>query len=374
MRIPLVDLASMHAEIAGEVDRGFAELLASGAFVQGPQVTAFEQAFAEFSEVQHCVGVANGTDALELALRAVGVGPGDEVILPANTFIATAEAVARAGATPVLVDCDPAFLLIDTEAVAARMGAKTKAIVPVHLFGQAAPVEDLTAMARDLGVALVEDHAQSHGATRNGRAAGSLGIAAATSFYPGKNLGAYGDGGAVLTDSDEVAARVRALGNHGSTARYQHPELGFNSRLDSLQAVVLSAKLARLAAWNKARAAAAERYSELLAGPAGLAGITLPATMPGNTHVWHLYVVRFAGGAAQRDAVASALHAAGVGAGIHYPVPVHLQGAFAGLGHSPGDFPVAEAAAASMLSLPLFPHLSEEQIDHVVGVLTAAVS
>jgi dTDP-4-amino-4,6-dideoxygalactose transaminase len=301
----------------------------------------------------------------------VGVGPGDEVILPANTFIATAEAVARAGAIPVLVDCDPAFLLIDAEAVASRIGARTKAIVPVHLFGQAAPVEDLAPMAKDLGVALVEDHAQSHGATRNGRAAGSLGIAAATSFYPGKNLGAYGDGGAVLTDSDEVAARVRALGNHGSTARYQHPELGFNSRLDTLQAVVLSAKLARLAAWNKARAAAAERYSELLAG---LPGITLPATMPGNTHVWHLYVVRFAGGAAQRDAVASALHAAGVGAGIHYPVPVHLQGAFASLGHRPGDFPVAEAAAASMLSLPLFPHISDEQIDHVVGVVTAAVS
>jgi len=371
MRIPLVDLASMHAEIAGEVDRGFAELLGSGAFVQGPQVTAFEQAFAEFSEVQHCVGVANGTDALELALRAVGVGPGDEVILPANTFIATAEAVARAGASPVLVDCDPAFLLIDTEAVASRIGPRTKAIVPVHLFGQAAPVEDLAAMAKDLGVALVEDHAQSHGATRNGPAAGSLGIAAATSFYPGKNLGAYGDGGAVLTDSDEVAARIRALGNHGSTARYQHPELGFNSRLDSLQAVVLSAKLARLAAWNKARAAAAERYSELLAG---LPGITLPATMPGNTHVWHLYVVRFAGGAARRDSVLSTLHAAGVGAGIHYPIPVHLQGAFAGLGHGPGDFPVAEAAAASMLSLPLFPHLSEGQIGHVVGVVTAAVS
>jgi dTDP-4-amino-4,6-dideoxygalactose transaminase len=371
MKIPLVDLASMHAEIADEVEAGFAGLLASGAFVQGPQVTAFEQAFAEFSEVQHCVGVANGTDALELALRAVGVGPGDEVILPANTFIATAEAVARAGATPVLVDCDPAFLLIDTHAAAERIGAKTKAIVPVHLFGQAAPVEDLAAVAENLGVALVEDHAQSHGATRHGRAAGSLGIAAATSFYPGKNLGAYGDGGAVLTDSDEVAARVRALGNHGSTARYQHPELGFNSRLDSLQAVVLSAKLARLAIWNKARAAAAERYSELLGG---VAGITLPATMPGNTHVWHLYVVRFAGGAAQRDAVLSALHAAGVGAGIHYPVPVHLQGAFAGLGHGRGDFPVAEAAADSMLSLPLFPHVSEEQIDHVVGVVTAAVS
>jgi len=371
VKIPLVDLASMHAEIAGEVEAGFAELLASGAFVQGPQVTAFEEAFADFTEVRHCVGMANGTDALELALRAVGVGHGDEVILPANTFIATAEAVARAGATPVLVDCDPEFLLIDTDAVAARIGARTKAIVPVHLFGQAAPVEGLAALARDLGVALVEDHAQSHGATRHGRAAGSLGIAAATSFYPGKNLGAYGDGGAVLTDSDEVAARVRALGNHGSTVRYQHPELGFNSRLDSLQAVVLSAKLARLPAWNKARTAAAERYSELLAG---VAGITLPATMPGNTHVWHLYVVRFDGGPVRRDAVLAALHAAGVGAGIHYPVPVHLQGAFTGLGHRRGDFPVAEKAAESMLSLPLFPHVSEDQIDYVVGVVASALA
>jgi dTDP-4-amino-4,6-dideoxygalactose transaminase len=371
VKIPLVDLASMHAEIAGEVEGGFAGLLASGAFVQGPQVSAFEEAFADFSEVRHCIGVANGTDALELALRAVGVGHGDEVILPANTFIATAEAVARAGATPVLVDCDPEFLLIDTGAVAARIGARTKAIVPVHLFGQAAPVEGLTALARDLGVALIEDHAQSHGATRHGRPAGSLGIAAATSFYPGKNLGAYGDGGAVLTESDEVAARVRALGNHGSTVRYQHPELGFNSRLDSLQAVVLSAKLARLPAWNKARAAAAERYSELLAG---VAGIRLPATMPGNTHVWHLYVVRFDEGPVRRDAVLAALHAAGVGAGIHYPVPVHLQGAFAGLGHRRGDFPVAERAAESMLSLPLFPHVSEEQIEYVVGVVASALA
>ncbi len=369
MRIPLVDLASMHAEIAGEVERGFAELIASGAFVQGPQVSAFEAAFAAFSEVRHCVGVANGTDALELALRAVSVGHGDEVILPANTFIATAEAVARTGATPVLVDCDPDFLLIDVEAVASRIGPRTKAIVPVHLYGQAAPVEGLAGLADAAHVALIEDHAQSHGATRHGRAAGSLGLAAATSFYPGKNLGAYGDGGAVLTDSEGIAARVRALGNHGSTVRYQHPELGFNSRLDSMQAVVLSAKLARLATWNKARSAAAEQYSSLLAG---MAGITLPRTMPGNTHVWHLYVIRFAGGTEQRDAVLAALHTAGVGAGIHYPVPVHLQGAFANLGQHRGDFPVAEQVADSMLSLPLFPHLSEEQIDHVVEVVASA--
>ena len=365
-KIPLVDLLSMHAEIAPEVDAGFAGLLGSGAFVQGPQVGAFEAAFADYCGVRHCVGVANGTDAIELALRAVGIGAGDEVILPANTFIATAEAVARAGATPVLVDCDPEYLLMDMGAVAARVGPATQAIVPVDLFGQAAPVEDLTDLASSTGVIVIEDAAQSHGASRHGRPAGSFGTAAATSFYPGKNLGAYGDGGAVLTDSDEIAARLRGLGNHGSTVRYQHPELGFNSRLDSLQAVVLSAKLARLDAWNKARAAAADRYSELLAG---LPGVTLPATMPGNTHVWHLYVIRLP----RRDAVLSALQAAGIGAGIHYPVPIHLQGAFAHLGHRPGDFPVAEEAAHTMLSLPLFPHISEEQIQRVVSVVARAL-
>ena len=361
--IPLVDLAAQHREVAAEIELGFARVMEATAFVQGPEVAAFEQAFAAFSGVRHCVGVASGTDAIELALRAAGVGPGDEVILPANTFIATAEAVARTGATPVLVDCDPEFLLIDVDAVAGEIRPETKAIVPVHLFGQMAPMGRLRELAGRAGVVLIEDAAQSHGATQHGKPSGSFGLAAATSFYPGKNLGAYGDGGAVLTDSDEIASRIGALGNHGSVVRYHHPELGFNSRLDSLQAVVLSAKLARLPGWNQDRRDAATRYSEMLAD---LPGVTLPATMPGNTHVWHLYVVRVP----RRDEVLAAMHGAGIGAGVHYPVPVHLQGAFACLGHRRGDFPLAEESADTMLSLPLFPQITELQQQQVAELLS----
>ena len=365
--IPLVDLAAQHREIAAEVADGFARVLERTAFVLGDEVGAFERAFAELSQVRHCIGVANGTDALELALRAVGVGAGDEVILPANTFIATAAAVVRAGATPVLVDCDPVHLLIDPERVAARITARTKAIMPVHLYGQAAAVEVFTEIVGARGLAIVEDAAQAQGATRHGRSVGSLGIAAGTSFYPGKNLGAYGDGGAVLTGADDVAKKVRALRNYGSEVKYQHPEIGFNSRLDTLQAVVLAAKLRRLAAWNAARRDAARRYDALLSG---VAGVRLPATLAGNEHVWHLYVVRVP----RRDEVLRTLHAAGIGAGIHYPVPIHLQGAFAGLGHRRGDFPVAEAAADEGLSLPLYPHITAAQQERVVDTLRAALA
>jgi dTDP-4-amino-4,6-dideoxygalactose transaminase len=332
------------------------------AFILGDEVAAFERAYAAFAGVRHCIGVGNGTDALELALRAIGVGPGDEVIIPANTFIATAAAVVRAGATPALVDCDPVHLLIDSERAAARVTARTKAIIPVHLYGQGAPVEAL-----GNGVAIVEDAAQSQGATRHGRSLGAFGIVAGTSFYPGKNLGAYGDAGAVLTDADDVAQKVRALRNYGSEVKYAHPEIGFNSRLDPLQAVVLAAKLRRLAAWNDARRAAAERYDVLLAG---VAGVIRPSTLPGNEHVWHLYVVRVR----RRDNVLRKLNEAGIGAGIHYPVPIHLQGAFTGLGHRRGDFPVAEAAADEILSLPLYPHITAAQQERVVDALRAALA
>jgi dTDP-4-amino-4,6-dideoxygalactose transaminase len=360
--IPLVDLAAQHREIAAEVAEGFARILERTAFILGDEVSGFERAYAAFAGVRHCIGVANGTDALELALRAIGVGPGDEVILPANTFIATAAAVVRAGATPALVDCDPVHLLIDPERAAARVTSRTKAIIPVHLYGQAAPVEALGD-----GVAIVEDAAQSQGATRHGRSLGGFGIVAGTSFYPGKNLGAYGDAGAVLTNADDVAQKVRALRNYGSEVKYAHPEIGFNSRLDPLQAVVLSAKLRRLAAWNDARRAAARRYDALLGN---VAGVGRPSTLPGNEHVWHLYVVRVP----RRDDVLRKLNAAGIGAGIHYPVPIHLQGAFAGLGHQRGDFPVAEAAADEILSLPLYPHITAAQQERVVEALRAALA
>ena len=364
--IPLVDLQAQHRQIADQVRDGFARVCESASFILGRDVTAFEGAFASFLGVRHCIGVANGTDALELALRAVGIGPGDEVIVPVNSFIASALAVARAGATPVFVDCDPTYHLIDTRQVGALIGPRTKAIMPVHLFGQMAAIEEFQTDVRTRGVWLIEDAAQAQGATRHGKAAGGFGAVAGTSFYPGKNLGAYGDGGAVLTNSDDVAAKVRALHNYGSEVKYHHPETGFNSRLDTLQAVVLNAKLPHLAGWNEARRQAAQWYHELLAK---LDAVTLPATLPGNEHIWHLYVVRVP----RRDDVLHKLHGAGIGAGVHYPVPMHLQGAFQRLGYQRGDFPVAEAAAAEVLSLPLFPEITPEQQRYVVSELEKAL-
>lgn len=364
--IPLVDLAAQHRQIASEVEEGFARVFAAASFVLGEDVASFEQAFARFSGVRHCVGVGNGTDALELVLRALGIGSGDEVIVPANTFIATALAVVRAGATPSLVDSDPVHHLIDVEQAAARIGPRTRAVLPVHLYGQLAPMEGLRALAEHTGVLLLEDAAQAQGARQRGIPAGGFGVAAGTSFYPGKNLGAYGDAGAVLTNSDDVARKVRALRNYGSEVKYAHPELGFNSRLDTLQAIVLNAKLRHLARWNAARRAAARRYDELLAGEPR---VIRPAVLAGNEPVWHLYVVRVPG----RDAVLRSLHAAGIGAGVHYPVPIHLQGAFRHLGHRRGEFPAAEAAADEVLSLPLFAEITPEQQGGVVAALTAAL-
>lgn len=365
--IPLVDLAAQHDQVAEEVAAGWAEVLARTAFIGGPQVAAFEAEFAAYSGVPHCVGVANGTDAVELALRAVGIGPGDECILPANTFIATAEAVARAGATPVLVDCDPQTYLIDVGAVVAAVSERTRAIIPVHLYGQLAPVERLVPVAEAAGAVLVEDAAQAHGASRYGSGAGTHGALAATSFYPGKNLGAYGDGGAVLTADPVLAERVRLLATHGSPRKYEHSTLGFNSRLDTLQAVVLSAKLRRLAGWNVARRAAAARYTELLST---VDRVVSPVPLAGNEHVWHLYVVRVP----DRDTVLKRLHEVGIGAGIHYPVPVHLTGAFDWLGYRPGAFPVAEQAAGEILSLPLFAEITPAQQERVVAVLAEALA
>jgi len=355
--IPLVDLQAAHVEVAEEIELGFKRILANTAFIGGDEVAAFEREFAAFSGVAHCVGVANGTDALELALRAAGVRAGDEVILPANTFIATAEAVARVGARVVLVDMDPATYLIDVDAALAAVTPATRAVVPVHLYGQLAPVERLTEALAGTPVTVVEDAAQCQGATRHGRGAGSWGIAA-TSFYPGKNLGAYGDAGAVLSTDPEVATTVRMLANHGGLAKYEHQVIGCNSRLDGLQAVVLRAA---------ARRAAAARYDALL----GSLDVVRPAVLPGNEPVWHLYVIQVP---ARRDEVLATLNRAGIGAGIHYPVPVHLTPAFAGLGYRPGDFPHAEAAAQRILSLPLFPQIRAEQQERVVEVLARGIA
>ncbi|GAA4811426.1 DegT/DnrJ/EryC1/StrS family aminotransferase [Streptomyces ziwulingensis] len=369
-RIPLVDLKAAHEEVADEVRAGFERILADTAFVGGEEVRLFEREYAGFGGVAHCVGVANGTDAVELALRAVGVGPGDEVVLPANTFIATAGAVARIAARPVLADCLPGSHLLDPEAALAAVGPATRAVLPVHLYGQMA---DVTALAGHLPghVRIVEDAAQCQGATRDGRPPGS-GHIAATSFYPGKNLGAYGDAGAVLTDDEELAARVRAVANHGGVAKYRHDVPGFNSRLDGLQAVVLRAKLARLAAANTARRAAAARYDALLAHLAEADRAVLPVTAPGNVHVWHLYVVQITG--ADRDDVVGKLNAEGIGAGVHYPTPVHLTPAYRHLGHARGDFPHAERAADRMLSLPLYPQITPDQQRRVVDALVHALA
>lgn len=366
-KIPLVDLGAQWAEIADDVRLGWDAVLADTAYVGGVAVAEFEVAYAAYIGVAHCIGVGNGTDAIELALRACGVGNGDEVILPTNTFVATAEAVVRAGATPVLVDVDPEFLLIDPDRVADAITARTRAIIPVHLFGQTAPVEKLAPLAAQCGAVIVEDAAQSQGATRFGRKAGSLGAIAATSFYPGKNLGAAGDAGAVLTDNTELARRVRLLGAHGSEKKYVHETLGFNSRMDALQAVVLSAKLRRLDDWNAARRMAADRYRALLAE---VPGILVPHGAAGNDDVWHLYVVRLPG----RDRALTTLDRAGIGAGIHYPTPLHLTEAFAAYGDGAGSLPVAEAAATRILSLPIYPHIAAEAQGRVARDLLWAVT
>ncbi|WP_375422880.1 DegT/DnrJ/EryC1/StrS family aminotransferase [uncultured Friedmanniella sp.] len=364
--IPLVDLAAQHREVAEEIDRGLAEVFATTAFIGGKAVQEFELAYAELTEVAHCIGVGNGTDALELALRGVGVVAGGEVVLPANTFVATAEAVSRIGAVPVLVDVDDDHLLMDPSKVGAALTARTQAVVPVHLFGQVAPVEQITQVVAQAGVPVVEDAAQSQGATRFGRFAGGLGDAAGTSFYPGKNLGAAGDAGAVTSQRADVAERVRLIANHGSSRKYVHEVVGVNSRLDTVQAVVLQAKLSRLLAWNTRRRSAAARYEQLLGS---VPGVRTPRSAPGNVDAWHLYVIRVE----DRDAVLDALHGAGIGAGIHYPYPVHLTDAYGFLGHPVGTFPVSERAAGEILSLPLHPHLSEADQVEVARVVCSAV-
>jgi dTDP-4-amino-4,6-dideoxygalactose transaminase len=365
--VPLVDLRAQHAEVADEISAGFSQVLASGGYIKGPDVAQFEREFAEYSGAVHCVGLGSGTDAVEFALRAAGIPAGAEVILPANTFVATAEAVVRAGLRPVLVDTDPDYLLIDPAAVAKAVRPETGAILPVHLFGQLAPMAPLAEIAGEHEIPIVEDAAQSHGASQDGKQPATYGVAAAVSFYPGKNLGAYGDAGAVLTNSDTVARNVRLLGDHGSEQKYIHAQLGFNSRLDSLQAVVLRAKLRKLEEWNERRRQAAARYAVLLDG---LDEVVLPQTAPGNVHAWHLYVIQVP----DRDRVLEALHALGIHAGVHYPVPVHLQPAFRAYGYAPGDFPVAEAAAERILSLPLYPHITPEQQAAVADALRQSLA
>ena len=361
--VPFLDLGRVHADLSEPLELAWKTVLGHGKFVGGPEVAAFEAAFAQYCDADHCVGVANGTDALELILAGLGIGPGDEVIVPTNTFVATAEAVVTVGATPRFVDVLPDTLLLDPAAVEAAVGPRTAAIMAVHLYGQMVDMPALTAVAGRHGLALIEDAAQAHGARFAGRRAGSGGTAAAFSFYPGKNLGALGDGGAVVSDDTQLVARIRQLADHGrSTAdRYAHAVSGRNSRLDTLQAAVLGVKLPELDAANRARRAAVARYREVLPPSVRLVGVH-----PDAEPVHHLAVVQVA----DRAAATRALDAAGVGWGIHYPVPCHRQPAFAGVSEEP--LPVAEAAADAILSLPLSPSLTAEQIDLVARVLDRA--
>ncbi len=363
--IPMVDVTAQNREVAALLRNNLEATFASGSFVGGPQVAAFEQAYAAHARRRWCVGVANGTEALRLALGAAGVGPGDEVIIPAQTFVATAEAVLHLGATPVVVDTDPVWHLIDPERVAERIGPRTRAVVPVHLFGQMAPMEPLISLARSHRIVIVEDAAQAHGASQAGRRPGEGTVAAATSFYPGKNLGACGDAGAVLTDDPRVADIVAALRDHRSANPDRGVVLpGGNSRLDGIQAAVLSAKLTRLDAWNTARIAAATRYTELLAD---VVDVETPVVMPGNHHVWHLYPLLVP--ARLRDRLIRWLAAAGIASGVHYRDPVHLHPDLAHLGRSPGDCPNAEATTPRLLSLPLYPHLAARDQERIAEVL-----
>ncbi len=363
--IPLVDLQAATRELEPELRSAIDRVMTHGQFVAGPEVEAFERAWAAFTGARHVVAVASGTDAVELMVRGSNLGRDDSVLVPANTFIASALGVLRAGARVNLVDCTEDGLI---DLNAARLDATVKAVMPVHLFGQCVDVAALQAFASTHGLLVLEDAAQAHGATWRGRQAGTFGHAAAVSFYPGKNLGAFGDGGAVMTRDESMAKRLRVLRNYGAEVKYEHREQGLNSRLDALQAAVLSVKLTRLAEWNLRRAVAAARYDGLLAD---LPDVVRPRVLPDNAHVFHLYVVRVP--ERRRDQVLASLHRAGVGAGIHYPIPLHLQGALSHLGHRRGDFPMAERLAGEMLSLPLSPHLTVGQQEEVVSALRRAM-
>jgi dTDP-4-amino-4,6-dideoxygalactose transaminase len=358
--VPFLDLERLHAELREPLDLAWKTVLGHGRFVNGPEVAAFEAAFARYCGAEHCVGVANGTDAIELILAGLGIGPGDEVVVPTNTFVATVEAVVTVGARPRFVDVLPDTLLIDPDAVATAIGPRTAAVIAVHLFGQMADMASLSALTARHGVALVEDAAQAHGARFAGRRAGTWGVAAAFSFYPGKNLGALGDGGAVVSNDAALTDRIRQIADHGrsTTDRYVHEVLGRNSRLDTLQAAILQVKLGALDAGNRTRRAALERYRAVLPP-----WCTPVAVHPDAEPVFHLAVVQVP----DRAATTRALDEAGIGWGVHYPVPCHQQPPY--LEHADGPLPVAEAAAGRILSLPVSPTMTAEQVDRVGEVL-----
>jgi dTDP-4-amino-4,6-dideoxygalactose transaminase len=351
-QVPFVDLGAQYRTISAEITEAVSRVFGQSDFILGREVSLFEEEFASFCQAKWAVGVDSGTSALELALRAYEIGSGDEVITAANSFIASALAISHAGATPVLADIDPDTFTIDVAAIEKAVTPRTKAIIPVHLYGHPADMDPILQLAQRHGLVVIEDACQAHGARYKGKRTGSLGHAAAFSFYPGKNLGAYGDGGAVVTSDHAVAKRLEMLRNYGQKEKYQHMFRGYNRRLDTLQAAVLRIKLKHLEEWNEARRQHAKTYCRLLTQT----GIAVPHASAASQSVWHLYVIRLD----QRDAVKEHLAACGISAGIHYPIPIHLQPAYRDLGYQPGDFPVTEEYARQILSLPMYAELTPE--------------
>ncbi len=365
MTIPMVDLKTQYHRIKAEIDQAIADVLESTAFILGPNVRAFEEEAAAYLGVRHAITCANGTEALHLALRAAGIGPGDEVITPPFTFIATAEAIRYVGATPVFVDIEPHTYNIDPEQVERAVTRRTKAILPVHLFGQPADIPTLQDVAQRHDLLLIEDCAQSFGASIDGQQTGSFGLAGCFSFFPSKNLGCYGDGGLVTTNSDAVATHLRSLRNHGSHVRYHHDEIGYNSRLDELQAAILRVKLRHINDFNDNRRRVAHRYNERLAD----LKVVLPYEDGIGRHVFHQYTLR----SPHRDRILAALTHAGIASAIYYPIPLHRQKVFAAE-YAHVSLPVSEAVAADCFSLPIFPEMTDVQVDTVADVIRAALA
>jgi dTDP-4-amino-4,6-dideoxygalactose transaminase len=364
VRVPFVDLEPSHAPVADEILADIGELVDAGAFTNGPQVAAFEEAFAAYCGVDHCVGLASGLDALRLGLLAAGIEPGDEVIVPADTFIATFEGVSQAGGVPVPVDVTERDYNLDPEAVEAALTTRTRFLLPVHLYGQVSDMRALQEIAARHELAILEDACQAHGASRDGIRAGAGGQMAAFSFYPSKNLGAFGDAGALVTGDADLVARVRALREHGQREKYRHDRVGYTARLDTIQAIVLSHKLPLLDGWNDDRRSQARFYAERLAD---VGDLMLPPVAPESEPVWHLYPVR----TQEPERLGAFLKERAVATGRHYPEPAHLSPAYAHLGHRAGSFPVAEAIARECLSLPVFPGMREEQLEATVAAVEA---
>ncbi len=366
MKIPLVDLNAQYLRLRDELNRAVIGTMERGDFILGEAVDSFESDFAAFCRTKHAVGVASGLDALTLSLLALGIERGDEVITVANTFVATTLAIVRVGAKPVLVDCHPETYNIDPAGIEKKITEKTRAVLPVHLYGRPAEMDQILALAERYHLKVVEDSCQAHGALYRGKRCGSMGDAGCFSFYPGKNLGAYGDGGCVITDDAALAEKIRILRNYGSRKKYYHEEKGVNSRLDTIQAAILNVKLRHLEEGNEKRRRAAEQYTELLQS---VSSITTPSLDDGITHAFHLYVIRLP----ERDRVLKELNSKGIGAGIHYPIPIHLLKCHSDLEYREGDFPITEEFSREILSLPIFPEITAEQIQYVVHALKTAL-